>query len=45
MEQDFNPEQTANEIAKYINELRKSPQGFMAHVQKRLDSYQGKNFD
>lgn len=45
MEQDFNPEQTAIEIAKYINELRKNPNAFMVHVQKRLDSYQGKNFD
>ena len=34
----------AIEIAKLINELRKDPKAFAAHVKKRLDSYEGVNF-
>lgn len=44
MENDFNPETCADEIAKYINQVRTDPQSFMANVQERLDSYEGKNF-
>lgn len=34
----------AHEIAVLINQLRKDPKGFAAHVKKRLDSYEGVNF-
>lgn len=34
----------AKEIAELINQVRKDPKGFAAHVQKRLDSYEGSNF-
>ena len=45
MEAAFDPVQSANDIAKYINEIRANPQSFMEHVQARLDTYEGKNFD
>ncbi len=45
MEGEFDPVTCADQIAKYINEIRVNPQSFMAHVQKRLDTYEGKNFD
>jgi len=44
MEGAFDPVTCADEIAKYINSVRTDPQGFMKHVQERLDSYEGKNF-
>lgn len=34
----------AQEIAKLINEMRKDPKGFAAHVKKRLETYEGMNF-
>lgn len=40
----FNPQQCADEIAKYINMARTTPQEFMKLVQERLDTYEGKNF-
>jgi hypothetical protein len=45
MENEFDPVTCADQIAKYINEIRKNPQSFMTHVQARLDTYEGKNFD
>ena len=45
MENSFDPVKCADEIAQYINEIRANPQSFMTHVQARLDTYQGKNFD
>lgn len=34
----------AKEIATLINQLRKDPKGFAAHLKKRLESYDGVNF-
>lgn len=45
MENEFDHVTCADQIAKYINEIRKNPQSFMSHVQARLDTYEGKNFD
>jgi len=45
MENEFDPVTCADQIAKYINEIRANPQSFMPKVQARIDSYEGKNFD
>ena len=41
---DGNTNVLAKEIATLINQLRKDPKGFAAHVKKRLETYDGVNF-
>lgn len=40
----FDPATVADDIFKYMNQVRTEPEEFAKHVQARLDTYEGKNY-